>query len=180
MLDQISKDVLQFIIDNERPDSYIGSEEIREHFSSLSQYDVYQILDILKSHECIDWYPSDGGDGVVVLRYTGKTYFEMEEVLSMKQTPNITINNSSGFNIVDHNNIQITNGLTADDAIKLIEQSSLSDKEALKEVISLLNDSLENNKPIEPSKFTKALSAVTSVATLVQAIGGVVLSAIRG
>lgn len=80
----------------------------------------------------------------------------------------------------NNNTINVTNGITAGEATRLIEQSSLNDKEALQEVISLLNDALENNKPIQPSKFKKALSCITSIAPLLNLIGGIVFSKMTG
>lgn len=78
------------------------------------------------------------------------------------------------------NNINVTTGITADYAIKLIEQSTMNDKEAMKEIITLLNDAIVNNKPLKASKFSKVLSHISSLAPLIQMIGGIVVSAMQG
>lgn len=181
-LDNTSEAVLKYIIDcdKQNPGVRITTDQLLTCFPRLNSFDVAQILNLLSSQGFVNAYLDDSGYGFALLLYPGKIYFENQTREAASQSPVININNSSGFNIGNNNTVNITNGIDADEAFQLIEQSSLSDKESLKEVISLLSDALENNKPIQPSKFRKALSCVTSIAPLIKLIGGVVFSKMSG
>lgn len=163
-----------------QPDKWIETESICSYFDNLTEFDVAQIVTLLKNEGYIEAVLDDNSVGVVLLLHKGKVYFETKNAELKRQQPSVIINNSRDFNVGNNNTINVTNGITAGEATRLIEQSSLNDKEALQEVISLLNDALENNKPIQPSKFKKALSCITSIAPLLNLIGGIVFSKMTG
>lgn len=180
ILDSLSEQILRFITETDNTCHSVNIETICDKFSHITSDVVSQAVGNLYQNQFIDGFESDNGLDCIELLYKGRVYFENKAAELSKQQPQaITINNSSNFNVGNDNTINVTNGITADEACHLIEQSSLSDKEALKEIITLLNDSIANNKPIEPSKFKTAMSCVTSVSALIQAIGGVIVSLIK-
>lgn len=182
-LDSQSEKILKYLIDINKylsTDS-VSTEKLYSAFADIKQSVILDCIDYLANNGFIDTQLSDNGEGYIYLTYKGRIYFENKSIELTKQQPqSVTINNSSNFNVGNGNNINVTTGITAEEAIKLIEQSTMNDKEAMKEVISLLNDAIVNNKPLKTSKFSKALSHISSLAPLIQMIGGIVVSAIQG
>lgn len=189
-LDTNAEEVLRFIIncDKYAKDQDIETEKISSRFPQLSDTGLSEIVELLKDNGYIDAFLNDAGAGVVWLLHTGRSYFEAKALELEQNKPSISVNNSSNVNIGNrtgdiignNNTVSIQNGTTVDEVMQAIEQSTLSDKEALKEVIALLDDVLKNNKPIEPSNFEKVLSRIKSVAPLFNYVGKVVVSKMTG
>lgn len=159
--------------------------KFEENFPFVEPETLVGILDILQSKELIKvaYASFEDSFNIYTLKVLpkGLDYFNQKQQYEKNnQAPNITIENSSNFNIGNNNTLIVNTGITPEEAIGLIEQSTLADKEALKEFISLFNDLIENNKPIEPSTFQKVLAGITSVVPLIQTIGGIVLKKIGG
>ena len=183
ILDSQSEAILKYIIDLDKlqPSTWFESETICAAFSTINPDIFIDIIKNLYTNSYIDALLSDTGISDIQLLHKGRVYFETKAMELAKQQPqNVTINNSSNFNVGNGNNINVTTGITADYAIKLIEQSTMNDKEAMKEIITLLNDAIVNNKPLKASKFSKVLSHISSLAPLIQMIGGIVVSAMQG
>ena len=177
ILDSQSEAILKYIIDLDKlqPSTWFESETICAAFSTINPDIFIDIIKNLYTNSYIDALLSDTGISDIQLLHKGRVYFETKAMELAKQQPqNVTINNSSNFNVGNGNNINVTTGITADYAIKLIEQSTMNDKEAMKEIITLLNDAIVNNKPLKASKFSKVLSHISSLAPLIQMIGGIV------
>ena len=183
ILDSQSEAILKYIIDLDKlqPSTWFESETICAAFSTINPDIFIDIIKNLYTNSYIDALLSDTGISDIQLLHKGRVYFETKAMELAKQQPqNVTINNSSNFNVGNGNNINVTTGITADYAIKLIEQSTMNDKEAMKEIITLLNDAIVNNKPLKASKFSKVLYHISSLAPLIQMIGGIVVSAMQG
>ena len=182
ILNAALESVLQYIIlrDELNPGKMISTDDICKHFSDLSADTVCEMCQYLSNHDYVMGIFADNGEGDCRLLLKGKTYFQDKMIELESRKPNITINNSSGFNVGNNNTVNISHGLTADETIRIIEHSSLNDKEALREIIVLLNDALQNNKPIEPKKFDTILNRVSSVSTIIQFIGQLVFAKMNG
>lgn len=181
ILDSQSEKILKYIIelDKIQPNMSFTTEVVCAVFSTINESVILDIVRNLNDNGFITAYLSDNGHGDIQITHKGRVYFETKVLEAEKQQlQKVTINNSSNITVGNNNTINVTSGITADEASRLIEQNSLTDKEALKEVIALLNDALENNKPIEPSKFKNIFSkiAVASIPTLINLVGGVVTS----
>lgn len=166
ILDSQSEAILKYIIDLDKlqPSTWFESETICAAFSTINPDIFIDIIKNLYTNSYIDALLSDTGISDIQLLHKGRVYFETKAMELAKQQPqNVTINNSSNFNVGNGNNINVTTGITADYAIKLIEQSTMNDKEAMKEIITLLNDAIVNNKPLKASKFSKVLESISSI-----------------
>ena len=178
ILDSQSEAILKYIIDLDKlqPSTWFESETICAAFSTINPDIFIDIIKNLYTNSYIDALLSDTGISDIQLLHKGRVYFETKAMELAKQQPQ----NVTNFNVGNGNNINVTTGITADYAIKLIEQSTMNDKEAMKEIITLLNDAIVNNKPLTASKFSKVLSHISSLAPLIQMIGGIVVSAMQG
>ena len=156
ILDSQSEAILKYIIDLDKlqPSTWFESETICAAFSTINPDIFIDIIKNLYTNSYIDALLSDTGISDIQLLHKGRVYFETKAMELAKQQPqNVTINNSSNF---------------------------MNDKEAMKEIITLLNDAIVNNKPLKASKFSKVLSHISSLAPLIQMIGGIVVSAMQG
>ena len=181
-LDNQSERILKYIINQNmhNPDLRVSTDDIKRAFPDINPFVISQIFKLLSDYGYIDAIFDDSGYSEGLLLHSGMTYFERKEYDENMQKPNITINNSTGFNIGNNNTIQFSNGFNAEQILDYIKQSSFEDKEALYEVMELLTDCIENNKPLEPTKFQKILSGVKTAAPLITLIGRYIISKIGG
>jgi hypothetical protein len=169
----ISEEVLKFIIHSADTSMLIMPDRIYSAFS-YSQRTIRNALNELQKNNLIHFSVEYDGSDIhyVKLLSAGKFYFENKSAQTA-QPSSITINNSSGVTIGSNNSVSIETGIDFSEAYNAIEKIHSSDKEVLKELISTIQDCLENSKPLPKGKFAKAVEITADIVPIINTIGNI-------
>ena len=171
-----SERILRFITDAN--DDVVDINDIFSAFDNqLSDKDVIFALEKLNLEGLITSHVSDNYEaGCVALTASGRYYFEEKENCSAQTShKNITINNSSGFNVGDNNSVSVRNGVSFDDVRQLIAELNDEHQSELQCMVDTLQDCIENSKPLPVGKFNRFLIGAEKCTAILLAIGQIIL-----
>lgn len=174
-LPQDSEKILKFLINS--GNEIVDINNIFNTFSGIiSKSDTIFAIEKLKLEGLISVSNSDNYEvAYIALTPSGRYYFEEKESCSPQTNQQITINNSTGINVGDNNSIAISNGISFDEVRQLITQNNLDNKEILLDVVDVLQDCIENYKPIPKGKFANFFGVLNNSLPFVTSIGKLII-----
>ena len=176
-LNTICEDILLYIINSVDERLDIEPKNIQENFSQKYQPRIIKsALRELEDNSCVTLRTDYTGEIFNVhLTNTGEFYFINRSENTHLQQPTYNIVNSPGAVIGNNNSVSVNNGVDFSEAYALIEKMDESNKAVFSELVSIMQDCLENSKPIPKSKLAKAIEITSDIIPIAGAIGNAII-----
>lgn len=182
MLDSLSEKVLKYINLNSR--APLASTEIIDAFSSEPTNSVRSAIGYLFQKEYIYGQYAEGYLQDISPAHTGRVYFEMQEKShTMNQSEKTVFNIQQATNSILGNQQHATiNQTTINfEAIKeLVASKGENDNPEIQELIAILQNHLEQNKPLEKGMLSKFGDVLQQHPWLSNPLGQLIIQGLTG
>ena len=175
MLNKASETVLRYLIELSRGCENVDLRVVRNAFADDPSVQTDTVLTNLQNAGMLNLHTNDAMTiGKITLTSTGKLYFANKEEFLAQNTPApsqvFNITNSSNFTAANNGSLNISNscGVDFSEARRFIEENIKENKEAYEQLLSILQDSLQNNKPLPRGKLQKFANVFSKVASHLQ------------
>ena len=176
-LNSICENILKYITDNVDANLIIHPQVIYDNFKQ--QYPHRLILSALKelAEKSYIILTNDYTGEIFRIQLTsaGEFYFINLKEASQSQQPMYNIVNSPGVTIGNNNSVSFNNGVDFSEALAIVETMDSTNKKTFSELISIIQDCLENSKPLPKSKLEKTIKMTSDIFPIASAIGSVLI-----